>query len=140
MTNLKDQIAEKIRKERELSERPGQNRCDDSDASKKRLDAIRPRLDELSHTTDKYTLQVDYAKGPYSAVIAVIELDKIDGTWVAAWQVGTTAGGSDNDWEVTYNPRGVDTQHKWFADSDDLFDYLTASIAERIIEMEAGHE
>ena len=140
MTNLKDQIQEKIRKERERSEKPGQTKHKDADEARKRLDAIRPRLDELSHTTDKYGLKVRYAKAPYSAVVAVVELDDIDGTWVAAWHVGTTAGGSVHDWEVTYNPHGVETQHEWFANSDDLFKYLTASIAERIVEMEAKEE
>ncbi len=140
MTNLKDQIAEKIRKERELSEQPGQNTHGDADESRRRLDAIRPRLDELSHATDKYNLKVGYAKGPYSAVIAVVELDDIDGTWVAAWQIATTAGGSEHDWEVTYNPHGVETQHEWFANSDDLFKYLTASIAERIVAMETDEK
>lgn len=137
MTNLKDKIEEEIRKEREQSEKPGQNKQKDADEARRRLDGIRPRLDELSHTTDKYSLTVDYAKGPYSAVIAVVELDDIDGTWVAAWHVGTTVGGSVHDWEVTYNPYGVETQHEWFRNSDDLFKYLTASIAERIVEMEA---
>jgi len=140
MTNLKDQIEEKIRKEREQSEKPGQNKHKDADKARKRLDDIRPRLDELSHTTDKYSLKVSYAKGPYSAVIAVVELDDIDGTWVAAWHVGTTVSGSDHDWEVTYNPHGVETQHEWFRNSDDLFKYLTASIAERIVEMEADED
>ncbi len=140
MTNLKDQIEEKIRKERERSEKPGQNKHKDTDEARKRLGDIRPRLDELSHTTDKYSLKVGYAIGPYSAVIAVVELDDIDGIWVASWHVGTTVGGSVHDWEVTYNPHGVETQHEWFANSDDLFKYLTVSIAERIVEMEADEE
>lgn len=140
MTNLKNQIEENIRKKRERSEKPGQNKQKDADEASRRLDGIRPRLDELSHTTDKYSLKVEYAKGPYSAVIAVVELDDIDGTWVAAWQVATTVGGSVHDWEVTYNPHGVDTQHEWFKNSDDLFKFLTASIAERIVEMEADEE
>ena len=137
MTNLKDQIAANIRKGRERSETPRQGRYKDADEARSRLDDIRPRLDELSHTADTYSLTVGYAKGPYSAVIAVVELNGIDGTWVAAWQVGATVGGSGQDWEVTYNPRGVETQHEWFANSDDLFEYLTASIAERIVAMEA---
>jgi hypothetical protein len=140
MTNLKDQIEEKIRKERERSEKPGQNKYKDADEAGKRLDDIRPRLDELSHTTDKYSLKVGYAKGPYAAVIAVVELHEIDGTWVAAWHVGTTVGGSGHDWQVTYNPHGVETQHEWFRNSDDLFKYLTASIAERIVEMQADDD
>ena len=35
---------------------------------------------------------------------------------------------SVEDWEVTYNPHGVETQHEWLRESDDLFTYLTASI------------
>ena len=138
MTNLKDQIEEKIRKERERSEKPAQENRFDADDAGTRLDGIRARLDELSHATDKYRLTVEYAKGPYEDVIAVIELDEIDGTWVAGWQVATTVGGSVHDWEVTYNPHGVATQHEWFKNSDELFAFLTASIAERIVEMEAG--
>jgi len=137
MTNLKDQIEENIRKERERAEKPRQNECEDADEARKRFDDIRPQLDELAHATDKYNLQVRYAKGPYSDVIAVVELNDIDGAWVAAWHVGTTAGDPIHDWEVAYNPRGVGLQHEWFADSDDIFKYLTASIAERIVEMEA---
>ncbi|MDH3432027.1 MAG: hypothetical protein OEQ14_18650, partial [Gammaproteobacteria bacterium] len=112
----------------------GQERAD---RAGKRFDDIRPELDELSHTTDRYSLTVRYEKGPYSAVIAVLELNEIDGTWVAAWQVGTTVGDAVHDWEVAYNPRGVDVQREWFTNSDDLFRYLTTSIAERIVEMEA---
>ena len=137
MTNLKDQIEENIMKERERSEKLRQNEYEDADEGRKRFDDIRPKLDELSHTTDKYNLKVGYAKGPYSEVIAVVELNDIDGTWVAAWHVGTTAGDPIHDWEVAYNPRGVGSQHEWFANSDNLFKYLTASIAERIVEMEA---
>ena len=137
MTNLKDQIEEKIRKERERSENPGRDERNVAGETTGQLDAIRPRLDELGHTADNYSVEVRYAKGPYSAPIAVVELDDADGTWVAAWHVGATVGGSVHEWEVTYNPYGVETQHEWFRNSDDLFKYLTASIAERIIEMEA---
>ena len=140
MTDLKDQIQEKIRSARERSEKPVQTEHKGPDEARKRLDEIRPRLDELSHTTDRYVVKVSYAKGQYSAGIAVVELDDIDGTWVAAWHVGTTASGSVHDWEVTYNPHGVETQHEWFRNSDDLFKYLTASIAERIVEMQADEE
>ena len=140
MSNLKDQIQEKIRKERERSGKPGQTNHKDADEARKRLDEIRPRLDELSHTTDKYSLKVGYAIGPYSADIAVVELENTEGIWVATWQVATTVSGSISDWEVTYNPHGVETQHEWFRNSDDLFKYLTASIAERIVEMEADEE
>ena len=137
MSNLKDQIQEKIQAERERPERPVRNQHKDVDDAGKRLDGIRPRLDELSHSTDKYNLKIRYAKGPYSAAIAIVELEKIDGTWVAAWHVSTTVADSVHDWEITYNPRGVETQHEWFKTSDDLFSFLTASIAERIVDMEA---
>ena len=137
MTNLKDQIQARIRKERERSDKPRESKPGIADEASKRLDGIRPRLDELSHATDKYNLNVSYPKGQYAADIAVIELEKTDGTWVATWQVATTVGGLVPDWEVTYNPRGVETLHEWFANSDDLFEYLTASIAERIVAMEA---
>ncbi len=140
MTDLKDQIQQKISKERERSEKPGQTKRKDADEARNRMDDIRPRLDELPHTTDKYSLKVRYAKGPYAADIAVVELYDLDRVWVAMWQVATTVGGSVEDWEVTYNPHGVETQHEWFRDSDDLFKYLTASIAERVVEMEADEE
>jgi len=138
MTNLKDQIQEKVRKERERSETSGQATSTDADQPGTQLDEIRPRLDELAHTTDKYSLKVSYAKGPYAADIAVVELDNVGGIFVAMWQVATTVGGSVPDWEVTYNPHGVETQREWFRDADDLFEFLTASIADRIVEMEAG--
>ena len=134
MTNLKDRIAERIRKERDQPEKPEQ-RAADTEGS--RLDELRPGLDELSYVTDNYSLTVEYAKGPYAETIAVVELDETDGTWVASWQIAPTISGSGYEWEVTYNPYGVDTQRGRFVKSDDLFEYLTASIAERIIEMEA---
>ena len=135
MANLKDQIQEEIRRKRERSETPGQTRGKGGDGG--RLDEIRPRLDELSHAADEYSVKVGYAVGPYSADIATIELYDEKETWVASWQVATTVGGSIEKWEVTYNPRGVETQHEWFRDSDGLFKYLTASIAQRIVEMDA---
>ena len=138
MANLKDQIQQEIRKERERSEEPGQAKR--KVASENRLDEIRPRLDELSHEAENYSLRVGYAAGPYSAYIAIIELYEPNDTWVASWQVATTVGGSVENWEVTYNPHGVETQHEWFRDSDGLFNYLAASIAERIVEMEADEE
>ncbi len=138
MANLKDQIEQEIRKRRERSDRPGQAKRKDADGG--RLDDIRPRLDELSHAADNYSLKVSYAVGPYLEDIAIIELYDSRETWVASWQVATTVGGSVEKWEVTYNPHGVETQHEWFRDSDGLFDYLTASIAERIVEMEANEE
>jgi predicted nuclease with TOPRIM domain len=137
MTNLKDQIEENIKKERERLEKLRQKENEDTDQARKRFDDIRPKLDELSHTMDKYSLKVGYAKGPYAEVIAVVELYDIDETWVAAWHVGTTASDPVHDWEVVYNPHGVETQHEWFANSDDLLEYLMGSIAERIVEMEA---
>ena len=137
MTNLKDQIQEKVRKERERSEASGQTTSHDADQAVTPLDEIRPGLDELAHTTDKYSLKVSYAKGPYAADIAVVELDNADGVFVAMWQVAATVGGSVPDWEVTYNPHGVETHREWFRNADDLFKYLTASVADRIVEMEA---
>ncbi len=137
MANLKDQIQQEIRKKRERSETPGQTQREHADGDGNRLDDIRPRLDELSHTADKYSLKVGYAVGPYLADIAIVELYDLKETWVASWQVATTVGGSVENWEVTYNPRGIDTQHKWFRDADSLFSYLTASIAERVVEMES---
>jgi len=137
MTNLKDQIEENIRKERERSEKLRQKEYENADEARQRFDDIRPKLDELSHTTDKYSLKVGYAKGPYSAIIAVVELYDIDETWVASWHVSTTVSDSVHDWQVAYDPRGVGTQHEWFANSDDLFEYLTTSVAERVVEMEA---
>ena len=134
MTSLKDQIAERIRKERDQPEKPEQKAADTTGS---RLDEIRPGLDELSYATENYSLTVEYAKGPYAEMIAVVELDDMDGTWVASWQIAPTISGSGYDWEVTYNPYGVETQRERFAKSDELFLYLTASIAERIIEMEA---
>lgn len=138
MSNLKDQIEERIRKQRDRSGEPEQDKQSLTSEAGQRLDEIRPRLDELSHTTDKYALKVGYEKGPYSELIAVVELDDAEGTWVAAWQVAATIRGSVNDWEVTYNPYGVETQHEWFANDEDLFKYLTASVAERIVELEAA--
>ena len=137
MANLKDQIQQEIKRKRERSEKSGQTARKNGDGDRDRLDEIRPGLDELAHTADNYSLKVDYAVGPYAADIAIIELYDSKDTWVASWQVATTVGGSVARWEVTYNPRGVETQHEWFRDSDGLFAYLTASIAERIIEMEA---
>ena len=140
MTDLKDQIQQKIKTNRERRHTSGQIERNDSDDVGGRLDEIRPRLDELSHATDEYILKVGYAKGQYSADIAVLELYGADGIWVAAWHVATTVGGSVENWEVTYNPHGVETLHEWFRDADDLFDYLTASIAERVVEMGAVDE
>ena len=134
MSNLKDQIQAKIKKEREQSERPQETKPASADEARLRLDEIRPRLDELSHATDKYSLKVSYEKGPYVADVAVVDLENTDGSWIARWQVASTAGGLAPDWEVTYNPHGVETMHEWFRNSDDLFNYLTASIAERIVE------
>ena len=138
MTNLKDQIEQHIRKERGRSEKLPQKGYKGTDEVRKRFDDIRPKLDELPHTTDKYSLKVGYAEGPYSEIVAVVELYDIAETWVAAWQVGTTTASDPvHDWEVIYNPHGVETQHEWFANSDGLLEYLTTSIAERIVEMEA---
>ena len=140
MTNLKDQIQQEIRKEREKSEKPGQSDRRGADEAGNRLDDIRPRLDELSHTTDKYSLKVEYAVGPYSTDISIVELYDLKGVWIARWEIAPTVSGSAAEWEVTYNPHGVQTQHEWFRDADGLFRYLTASVAERVVEMEADGE
>ena len=140
MTSLKDQIQERIRAKRERPEKAGEDKSEGAYEVGTLLDEIRPRLDELAHTTDKYSLKVGYTKGPYADDIAVLELDEADGTWVATWQVARMVSGSVPDWEVTYNPHGVETQHEWLRTADDLFEYLTASIAERIVEMEADEE
>ena len=140
MGNLKDQIQQEINRKRERSEMPGQAKRKIASGDRTGLDDIRPRLSELAHTADKYSLKVGYAVGPYAADIAIIELYDAKDTWVASWQVATTVGGSVEKWEVTYNPRGVETQHEWFRDSDGLFNYLTASITERVVQMEADAE
>lgn len=140
MPNLKDQIQARIRKERERPERLRESKPGIADEARKRLDEIRPRLDELSHATDKYSLEVSYAEGPYAADVAVVELESTDGNWVASWQVASTVGRLVPDWEVTYNPHGVETMREWFRNSDDLFNYLTASIAERIVEEDADEK
>ena len=80
MTNLKDQIAEQIRKERGGPEKAEQKVAETAET---RLDQSRPALDEMPHSTDNYRLNLDYAKGPYAETIAVIELEETDGTWVA---------------------------------------------------------
>ena len=137
MTNLKDQIEENITKERERAEELRRNEYEGAEAARTRFDEIRPKLDELSHSTDKYDLKVGYGKSPYSQVIAVVELNDMDGAWVAAWHVGAMVGDRLHDWVVSYDPRLVGSQHEWFANTDDLFKYLTTCIAERIVEMEA---
>ena len=137
MTSLNDQIQQDIEKERERSEKSEPSKRRGAGEAGDRLAEIRPRLDELSHTTHEYSLKVGYAIGPYAAEIAVVELYDLNEVWVATWQVAETVGGSVADWEVTYNPHGVQTQHEWFRNSDALFKYLTASIAERVVEMQA---
>ena len=136
MANLKDRIQREIREKRERSLQPAQT--EQRSAGGDQLDDIRPRLDELAHVDEKYSLKVEYAVGPYAADIAIVELYDPKGVWVASWQVAKSAGGSAKEWEVTYNPYGVDTHHKWFRNTDGLFDYLAESIADRIFEMDAG--
>ena len=136
MSNFKDQIEENIRKERERSEKPRQNKNEDAGEAGDRFNEIRPNLDELSHSTDKYDLKVDYRKSPYDKLVAVVELNHVDGAWVAAWHISAPGADPVHQWEVAYNPRGVDTRHEWFVNSDELFKYLTTCIAERIVEME----
>ena len=137
MANLKDQIQQEIREKRERT-RSGQADNRSGGGNNNELEQIRPRLDELAHADDKYSIRVDYAVGPYSADIGIIELYDAKEAWVASWQIASTVGGSVEKWEITYNPHGVDTQHKWFRDTDGLFSFLTTSIAERIVEMESG--
>lgn len=136
MANLKDQIQQEIKRERESSEKSGQTKRKSSSEAGVRLDEIRPRIDELPHTTDNYSLKTEYAVGPYSSEIAIVELYDLSDVWVARWEIAPTVGGSAADWEVTFKPYGAETYHKWFRSADDLFKYLTASVAERVIEME----
>jgi hypothetical protein len=140
MANLKDKIQQEIKRERESSEKPGKTKRKGASEASIRLDEIRPRIDELPHTTDKYSLKTEYAVGPYSSEIAIVELYDSDAVWVARWEIAPTVGGSVADWEVTCKPHGAETYHEWFRSTDDLFKYLTASVAERVVEMEAGEE
>jgi hypothetical protein len=140
MANLKDQIQREISKERQSSEEPGQPGRRGAVEPSARLDAIRPRLDELPHATDKYRLKAEYAVGPYSSDIAIVELYGLNDVWVARWEIAPTVGGSAAEWEITCKPDGAQTYHKWFRSADELFDYLASSIAERVIEMETDEE
>ena len=140
MANLKDQIQQEIKRERENAEKPGQTKRKGASEARIRLDEIRLRIDELPHTTDKYSLKTEYAVGPYSSEIAIVELYDLNNVWVARWEIAPTVGGSAADWEVTCKPHGAETFHEWFRSTDDLFKYLTASIAERVVEMEADEE
>ena len=137
MANLKDQIQQNITKEHESSEKAGQTKRRSASEASNRLDEIRPRLDELPHTTDRYSLKAEYAVGPYSSDIAIVELYDSNGVWAARWEISPTVGGSTADWEVTCKPHGAETFHEWFRNTDDLFKYLTASVAERIVAMES---
>ena len=137
MANLKDQIQQQIKSERESSEKPGQTKRKGASEASTRLDEIRPRIDELPHTTDKYSLKTEYAVGPYSSEIAIVELYDLNNVWVARWEIAPTVSGSTADWEVTCKLHGAETYHEWFRSTDDLFKYLTASVAERVVEMEA---
>ena len=136
MANLKDQIQQEIRKERDSSESPGQTGRSGASEAIVRLDEIRPGLDELPHTTDSYSLKVEYAVGPYSGDIAIVELDDSNGVWAARWEIAPAAGGLESDWEVSCKPHGAETYRKWFRNADDLFKYLTGAVAERVVEME----
>ena len=140
MANLKDQIQQEIRKERESSEKPGQPRHKGAGAAGSRLDEIRPTLDELPHATDRYSLTTEYAVGPYSSDIAIVELYDLNDVWAARWEIAPTVGGSPSDWEVTCKPHGAETYREWFRNADDLFEYLTAAVAERVVEMEADED
>ncbi len=138
MANLKDQIQQEIKRERESSEKPGRTKRKGADEARIRLDEIRPRIDELPHTTDKYSLKTEYAVGPYSSEIAIVELYDLNDVWIARWEIAPTVSGSVADWEVTCKPNGAETYHEWFGSANDLFKYLTASVAERVVEMEAN--
>ena len=140
MANLKDQIQQEIQKEREVSDKHGQSRRKSTNEANTRLDAIRSGLDELPHTTDKYSLRTEYAVGPYASEIAIVELYDLNNVWVARWEIAPTVGGSEAEWELTGKPNGADTYHEWFRNADGLFSFLTASVAERIVEMEANKE
>ena len=140
MANLKDQIQQEIKRERESSEKPGQARRTGASEARIRLDEIRPRIDELPHTTDRYSLKTEYAIGPYSSEIAIVELYDLNDVWVARWEIAPTVGGSTTDWEVTCKLHGAETYREWFRSIDDLFKYLTASVAERVVEMDADEE
>jgi cell fate (sporulation/competence/biofilm development) regulator YmcA (YheA/YmcA/DUF963 family) len=136
MANFKDQIQKEIQREREISKRLGQTKSKAAAEAGNRLDEIRPRIDELPHTTDKYSLKTEYAVGPYSSEIAIVELYDLHDVWVARWEIAPTVGGSVADWEVTCKPHGAETFHEWFRNADDLFKYLAATIAERVVEMD----
>ena len=140
MASLKDQIQQEIRKEREGLEKPVQTPRTGAGETSVRLDEIRPRLDELPHTTDDYSLKVEYAVGPYASDIAIVELYGTNDVWVARWEIAPTVSGTSADWEITCKPNGADTFHEWFRNSDDLFKYLTASVAERVIAMGADED
>ena len=140
MANLKDQIQQEIKRERESSEKLGQAKRKGASEARVRLDEIRSRIDELPHTTDKYSLKTEYAVGPYSSEIAIVELYDLNDVWVARWEIAPTVGGSVAAWEVTCKPHGAETYHEWFRNTDELFEYLTVSVAERVVEMEAGEE
>ena len=140
MTNFKDQIQQEIKRERESSEKSGQTKRKGASEARVRLHEIRPRIDELPHTTDKYSLKTEYAVGPYSSEIAIVELYDVNDVWVARWEIAPTVGGSAADWEVTCKPHGAESYHEWFRSTDDLFKYLTASVAKRVVEIEADEE
>ena len=140
MANLKDQIQQEITKERESSEKPGQTKRRAASEASNRLEEIRPRLDELPHTTDKYSLKAEYAVGPYASDIAIVELYDLNDIWVARWEISPTVGGSSDEWEITCKPNGADTYHEWFRNADDLLKYLTTSVAERIVAMKADEK
>ena len=140
MASLKDEIQEEVSKEQEDVQKPRPTQPTGTNESGTRLDVIRPQLDELPHTTDNYRLKVEYAVGPYSSDIAIIELYDSNEAWVARWEIAPTVGGSEAEWEVTGKPDGSATYHEWFRNTDELFKYLTASVAERIVQMDADKE
>jgi hypothetical protein len=135
MVNLKDQIQQELRKKREGSKKPAPAKPGAVAAAGDRLNRIRPQLDELPHSTENYTLKLEYAVGPYASDIAIVELYDSNDIWFARWEIAPTVGGSEAEWELTGKPDGSATYHEWFRNADALFEYLTASIAERVIQM-----
>lgn len=140
MADLKDQIQREIMKGREGSKKPGAAEREGAAGERTRLDRIRPRLDELPHRTDNYSLRVEYAVGPYASDIAIVELYDSRDIWVARWEIAPTVGGSEAEWELTGKPDGSATYHEWFRTADELFEYLTAAVAKRIVRMPADEK
>ena len=140
MADLKDQIQREIMKGREGSKKSAAAEHEGATDARTRLDTIRPRLDELPHETDNYSLRVEYAVGPYASEIAIVELYDSRDIWVARWEIAPTVGGSEAEWELTGKPDGSATYHEWFRNADDLFKYLATSVAERVVRMDTNED